>query len=105
MPPPDAARTHPAAPMYWMDETSGKLALAVGLLVTQPQALTLLDIAYIRAYFRQWIESPAWDMNPERSPEGEAALALLRGSVNGLVSLTNIRSWLRVAVEWGLDPL
>ncbi len=83
------------APHYWMWETSGVLAPAVHAYLTG-DTMTPEAIAAMRAYLRQWIESPGW-----QGPE----LAELRASVDMLHSRLAIARWLERAMDAGIDPL
>lgn len=95
----------PDAPKYWRDETSGKLAAAVRSYLDNPDAMTLREIGYLRAYMSQWIQSPVWDLNPHAGDASRAALAGLRAGVGAITSGADIRAWLRAAEDQGLDPL
>lgn len=108
MSPPDPRlppRGHPDAPKYWMHEVSGKLAEAVYLYLTHPESLGPTAIGLLRAYFRQWIDSPAWDLNPARNEADISKLNALRISAPLIRSLGDVNAWMRLAVEQGLDPL
>jgi len=95
----------PRAPKYWVYEPDGELAAAIGRLI-RVESLTDRDYQLIRAYFRQWIDSPVWDMNPNHDVAGEAAaLATLRAGVDGLATASDIHDWLRLADQTGVDPL
>lgn len=96
--------TDPAAPKYWSYETGSELAAAIGRLL-RVEALSDRDYELIRAYFKQWIDSPVWDMNPTQDRDGAAALAALRGGVDGLKTTSDIHDWLRLADQTGVDPL
>ena len=93
------------APRYWRDETSGHLARAIRSYLDNPDAMTLQEIGYLRAYLRQWVESPAWDANPADDAESRAELALLRGSIDGIRDGRGISRWLHAALDAGIDPL
>jgi hypothetical protein len=94
----------PAAPKYWTYETGGELAVSIGRLL-RVESLSDRDYELIRAYFKQWIDSPAWDMNPNQDAAGAAALAALRAGVDGLKTTSDIHDWLRLADQTGVDPL
>lgn len=94
----------PRAPKYWMYETGGELAPAVGRLLNRAP-LSPRDIALIRAYCRQWIESPVWDMNAHAGAADAAALAMLRQAVDGLTTAARIWLWLEMADAEGTNPL
>lgn len=99
----DAA--HPDAPKYWKNEETGILAAAVRSYLDNPDAMTLREVAYVRAYFSQWIQSPAWDMNPHQSEGGRRDLAALRAGVGAIANARDIRAWVSAATARGLDPL
>ena len=63
------------------------------------------QVAAIRAYFRQWIESPVWDENPLMTADGQAELDQLRLRSEGLKDRRSIERWVDDATEAGLDPL
>jgi hypothetical protein len=81
-------------PGYWMYETSGVLRPAIeNYLNNRPMSPE--NIAAMRAYLRQWINSDF------RGPEIE----LLRRLVDGLVTVEAIRRWIHLAVNADVDPL
>jgi hypothetical protein len=82
-------------PGYWMNEQSGKLKPAV-LAYLKGERLDDVQIGFIRAYLRQWIDSPMW-----RGDEVEA----LREGVDRLVDRASIRDWLDDALKANIDPL
>lgn len=88
------------APGYWMRETSGVLKPAVERYL-RGESLLPSDIAVLRSYLRQWINSPVWDENPHG---GAATLSSLRDLVDSLTSRKQIELWTERAVEMGLDP-
>jgi len=63
------------APKFWRHEVGGDLAMAVRHYLREPDALTLSEIALMRAYVVQWIDSPAWDCNPSATAESIASRA------------------------------
>jgi hypothetical protein len=93
--PPD----HPQAPKYWMHETGGKLVAAVHRYL-QDQPAHPDDMSLLRAYLRQWIDSPAWD-----GANDQTDLANLRRDVRELRSRGDIARWLEQAFDLGIDPL
>jgi len=96
--PPD----HPQAPKYWMHEAGGKLVPAMKryLDAYDPEPG---DILLIRAYLKQWIDSPVWD--GDIGDETRADLAGLRAEVRELRSSGDITMWLDQALGLGIDPL
>jgi len=83
------------APGYWMNETSGVLRPAVQAYLAGAE-MSDEQIAAMRAYLRQWIESGLW-FGP--------AVPGLRATVDDLISRETIRMWLRIAEREGIDPL
>jgi hypothetical protein len=92
------------APKYWRDETGGELVPAMERYIKRKD-LSLRDLVLIRAYLRQWIESPAWDLNPHSDEHSAANLKLLRESATKLFRRADIEEWIRAALEIGIDPL
>ena len=88
-------RSQRAGPGYWMHETSGVLRPAVEKYLTEVE-LAPSEIAALRSYLRQWIESDLWF--------GED-VTKLRGMIDGLVDRASIAAWIDLAVEAGCDPL
>jgi len=93
------------APKYWMHETSGVLALAVRKYLESPNKSTLAQLALLRMYFQQWVDSPVWDANPALDDESRADLERLRERCHGITNLADMKNWLREAVAMGMDPL
>lgn len=83
------------SPGYWMYETSGVLRPAV-FAYFGGEPMSDEQIAALRAYLRQWINSPAW--------LGDK-VAKLRAEVDNLTSREAIRKWLQIAEAEGIDPL
>lgn len=84
-----------ATPGYWMYERSGVLRPAVEAYLFG-QALTDEQIAYLRAYFRQWVAAPDF-----QGPEVDT----MRRTIDGLTTRRAIRDWLDLALYAGIDPL
>lgn len=93
----------PDPPRYWRDETSGALAAAVEKYLHN-SALTPNEIRYLRFYICQWVNSSAWDLNPNASADGTKALAELRESAAQVYSIGQLDRWLNQAVHLGIDP-
>jgi hypothetical protein len=103
-------RDDPRVPKYWRDETGGMLAVAIDRLLND-QGLYPSDVALIVAYFKQWIDSPVWDMNPHMDHAGRQVLAGLRQRIADMQarreSLTRVElvQWSEDALYEGMDPL
>ena len=82
-----------SAPGFWMNETSGVLRPAVEAYLRR-EPMTPGQVAAMRAYFRQWLASDLWRDVEE-----------LRAKIDELDSASAIRTWLREALELGIDPL
>lgn len=91
-------------PGYWMHETSGALYEVVERYLLG-LSLTPEDIAYLRAYFRQWIMSPVWDQNPHADDDDRWALGELRRHIDDLTTREVIERWIAWATDQGMDPL
>jgi len=85
-----------AAPGYWMNETTGVLKPAV-MAYLDGLPLELAQVGALRAYFRQWVASPAWMLSPE--------LEALRAGVDGITDRAGVDAWLNAAENLGMDPL
>jgi len=97
-------RDDPRAPKYWMYETGGGLAQAVSRFVNQ-LLMSPADIALMRAYCRQWIDSPVWERAPHMTNAGRETLAELRHVVRKIETREQLATWLKVAGDYGADPL
>jgi hypothetical protein len=91
-------------PKYWPNETSGKLQGPMTRYIGN-QSLSADDILCIRAYLRQWIDSPAWDLNPAADNESRLELATLRTTARQIKSRQEINEWIAIATKLGMDPL
>ena len=94
----------PRAPKYWRNETSGLLAQAIEAYL-ESRPMGSFAVAAVRAYLRQWIDSPAWDMNPAADDESRRELAGLRAAAAAIETRRDIDEWLYRAIEFGADPL
>lgn len=83
-------------PGFWMYETSGVLRPAVEAYLSHAP-MTGEQIAAMRAYLRQWIDDPTW--------RGGSAIDNLREAIDTLNSRGEIRAWLELADQIGIDPL
>jgi hypothetical protein len=84
-----------ALPGYWVDETSGALRPAVAAYLNR-RKMTAVEIAAVRAYFRQWIENGDWK---------GAEIETLRRDVDLIDCRAAIDRWLAAALRVGIDPL
>lgn|SRR5215467_2269136 len=94
----------PQAPKYWMYEQGDELKPAI-VAYMNGERLTARQVAFIRAYLRQWIDSPAWDMNPALDNEGRAELAVMRDRVRRIASESDISRSVSMMTTAGMDPL
>ena len=94
----------PEAPKYWIYETQGVLGRVIRKYLAGT-SLCPVDISYMRAYFRQWANSPAWDRNPHRTAESERELAELRRAVDDVKDTQSVYEWVKMATRLGMDPL
>jgi hypothetical protein len=63
------------------------------------------DTDLIRAYLRQWIDSPVWDPATDYDGHDRTELAKLRKAVRELRNRHDITAWLHDALNVGIDPL
>ncbi len=96
--PPD----HPQAPKYWMHEVGGNLVPAMKRYLEGTRAFPD-DVNLIRAYLRQWIDSPVWVGGVES--ETRNALDELRRKARELRTISDITTWIEQALDLGIDPL
>ena len=96
---------HPLAPKYWRNETSGVLATAIMRYLERREALTVRDIALIRAYIVQWIDSPVWEANPHMHDEERCHLTALRREAREVSTVALLDAWIDEALRQGHDPL
>lgn len=100
LPSPDS----PLAPKYWMHETGGELAPAVGRYIRN-ESLSGHDVYLIAAYLRQWIGSPVWLMNPDITDEGRKSILDLRINSRLITTRKQIDEWIAKAADMRIDPL
>ncbi len=82
-------------PGFWRNETTGVLAPAVHAFLAQVP-MTGVQIAAMRAYFRQWIAAPGF--------VGEK-VEILRAAVDRLTTQEALDAWYGWAIDAGVDPL
>ena len=95
---------HPHAPKFWMNETGGKLIPAVRRYLADERAEPG-DADLLRAYLRQWIDSPVWDSGATDLTDGQTELAKLRKAVREIRTRHDVNAWLHDALNVGIDPL
>jgi len=83
-------------PGYWQNEIGPDLRPAV-MQYLQGKPLTPEQVNVIRLYLKQWIDDSAWYPS-----EGLDTLRLL---VNKIDSANEIKRWLAIAMNEGIDPL
>jgi len=86
----------PRAPKYWQHETTGVLYPVVMAYLTGKD-MNAEQVATMRAYLRQWIQSPVW--------YGGEELRKLRASIDVIQTRDDIEAWLCAALDEGFDPL
>ena len=79
-----------------MYETTGVLAPVVQAYLNG-DAMTPPQISTMRAYLRQWIQSPVWGDDP--------AVEKLRSELYTLLTSRDLKLWLKAAWVLGIDPL
>lgn len=94
----------PEAPGFWMHETSGVLRPVVERYLNG-KVLGPREIATMRAYLVQWVNSPVWDQNPHADEDSRAELQELRGQAAAIKCQRDITVWLRASLDLGMDPL
>lgn len=92
------------APNYWTFETGGELRPAIERYICGEE-LTVRDLYLIKAYLKQWVDSPAWEANPHLTPEGVAQLSLLRAKVSQARTAPQLVACVELAGEMGMNPL
>jgi hypothetical protein len=66
--------------------------------------LTRFEISALRAYLREWIDSPAWD-SPAMVADTRAQLQELRALATRIQSRRDIHEWRSSVTVTGMDPL
>jgi hypothetical protein len=91
------------APKFWTLEL-GELSVTVQAYRTGKD-LTVRDVALMREYLRQWVDSPAREMNPHETDGGQQWLAELRQQVRAIASRNDIAECLDIMTAHRMDPL
>ena len=89
--------TAPQPPKYWTFEPP-ELSVAVHAYIAG-EDLTVRDLLLMRAYLRQWVDSPVW------GDEGLQWLAELRERVRAIASRDDIAQALSIMTARRMDPL
>jgi hypothetical protein len=89
--------TAPQPPKYWTFEPP-ELSVAVHAYIAG-EDLTVRDLLLMRAYLRQWVDSPVW------GDEGRQWLAELRERVRAIASPADIKQALSIMTARRMDPL
>lgn len=84
-------------PKHWQFETGGDLAAAMRRFLDSQQ-LTPSEIALIRGYLEQWVDSPDWKGNP-------GDLNRLRQHVREAETRDHLLGCIRECITLGMDPL
>jgi hypothetical protein len=96
----------PQPPKYWTFEPP-ELGPAVHA-YTAGEDLTVRDVALMREYLRQWVDSSVWEMNPHETDEGLQWLAELRQRVRAIASPDDITQALSIMtarrMDWTFEP-
>jgi hypothetical protein len=82
-------------PLYWQDESSGKLRESIDAYFNNTLNPEL--IARLQFYFRQWINSSVWELTDK--------ILDLRESVDAITTKQDIDRWVESASLAGVDPL
>jgi hypothetical protein len=94
---------HALAPRYWRNETSGLIESVANYL--EGCDLTVRDLARLRAYFVQWVDSPVWDHNPHLNVDSRFELQALRKEARRIASRAEVIAWVARAQDMGMNPL
>ena len=102
-PPMSHPATAPQPPKYWTFEPP-ELSVAVHA-YTAGKGLTVRDVALMRAYLKQWVDSPVWEGYPYETDGGRQWLAGLRERVRAIASPADIKQALSIMTARRMDPL
>jgi hypothetical protein len=91
-------------PFHWRSAASGEIIESVAKYL-EGCDLTVRDVARLRAYFVQWVDSPVWDMNPHLNAESLRELQALRSDARRIANAVCITAWVLRAQENGMNPL
>jgi hypothetical protein len=93
----------PQPPKYWTFEPR-ELGVAVHAYMAGKD-LTVRDVLLMRAYLRQWVDSPVWEGYPYETDGGRQWLAELRERVRAIASRDDIAQCLSIMTARRMDPL
>ena len=98
-------------PMYWRDETSGRLLASVmafwSSYADTPKNVSELDetdIANLRMYLVHWAKAPCWKKNPNITPKIKAQLNKAIAMTENIKNRTDINKALDALLDLGIDP-
>jgi hypothetical protein len=95
--------TAPQPPKYWTFEPP-ELGVAVHAYMAGKD-LTVGDVALMRAYLKQWVDSLVWEGYPSETDGGRQWLAELRERVRAITSPDDIAQCLSIMTARRMDPL
>ena len=93
----------PQPPKYWTLEPR-ELSVAVHAYMAG-KGLTVRDMVLMRAYLRQWVDSPVWEGDPHETDGGRQWLVELRERVRAIASPNDIAQCLSIMTARRMDPL
>jgi hypothetical protein len=93
----------PQPPKYWTFEPH-ELGTAVQNYMGGKD-LTVRDVLRMRAYLKQWVDSPVWEVYPCETDGGRQWLAELRERVRAIASRDDITQALSIMTAHRMDPL
>jgi hypothetical protein len=91
-------------PGYWPNETSGVL-MPVMIAYIAGERLTPEQVGIAKAYFRQWVDSEVWELNPFDDGRNKEELRNVRRCVAAIETRDDLDSALKLMFEMGMDPL
>jgi hypothetical protein len=93
----------PQPPKYWTFERP-ELSVAVQACMAG-HVLTVRDVALMRAYLKQWVDSPVWEGYPYETDGGRQWLAELRERVRAIALPADFKQALSIMTARRMDPL
>lgn len=93
----------PRAPKYWMHEAPGGPIVPAIQRYLNGEDAQPDDVGLIRAYLRQWIDSPVWADGIDS--DTRTSLDELRKKAREIQSRLDVDWWLGLALDLGIDPL